>query len=432
MTNVLDTNDDARSAALRPRGSSSNYERALVAFGEYLDERPPRLGWVRNYEQAVETFGRERVDLTVDHIWSWDELATAWLDESRTLPAGAGRTMLDQASTRGIDTVENAPSSLVALFEQLDRVPDWVDYDQLDRGAIAYWRAGWTLTTFAYATGVFVKGYGSWIATRAPFFTGRLEQMSYRRLRETLLWFIRSIRPGGLQRFSPGFALTVRVRLLHTVVSQALARSPKWEWDRMAVPVSLLDRQYTACYAFAVAPPESLIQFGVRLSDRELEDIQAVFRYVAYLMGVPECLLPWSYAEAVEQRRLYGLMDHPLDEGNAQLVGSLMRAAATRGEGYEGVPRWIRMLFSPDRLYDLYTGLTHFCVGDEYANSVAIPDSRWRRVGPPVRQLVGASERLRKLTGRNDEQACWRTLRGFEKSLGEVTDIVEISEAHSH
>ena len=50
------------------------------------------------------------------------------------LPAGEGRKLLEQALNRGIDSLDDPPPELVALFGQVDHVPLWVDWERMKYG----------------------------------------------------------------------------------------------------------------------------------------------------------------------------------------------------------------------------------------------------------------------------------------------------------
>jgi hypothetical protein len=78
----------------------------------------------------------------------------------------------------GIGAVDNPPASLVALFDRLDNPPSWVDWEQLRRGSIAYFRAG-PLVSFALTCSVIAGSEQADGISRPVVFTGRLEAKAY-------------------------------------------------------------------------------------------------------------------------------------------------------------------------------------------------------------------------------------------------------------
>ncbi len=50
--------------------------------------------------------------------------------------------LIDQALNNGIDSVKDAPESLVQLFAEADKIPDWLNQDLLKTGSEYCRRAG--------------------------------------------------------------------------------------------------------------------------------------------------------------------------------------------------------------------------------------------------------------------------------------------------
>lgn len=65
------------------------------------------------------------------HMLMGDRLADAVVEMYKDLPAGQGRKLVDQALEHGIDSIDNPPQALIALFEQVDDEPIWLDHDKL-------------------------------------------------------------------------------------------------------------------------------------------------------------------------------------------------------------------------------------------------------------------------------------------------------------
>src|SRR5690349_19422905 len=81
-----------------------------------FDPQPP--------DELVEQFARA--------YYEADPVAEAFVDEVY-LERGAaeGRTLLDQALEEGVDSVEDAPESMRRLFEEFERDPEWLDWEQV-------------------------------------------------------------------------------------------------------------------------------------------------------------------------------------------------------------------------------------------------------------------------------------------------------------
>ena len=96
----------------------------------------------------------------------------------------SARSLFDAALTRGISSLDAPPAPLVALFRQLDRVPEWVDWERLELGARTYQRVG-PATLLILSAWSLMNGYHCGPAVKPLAFTRQLEAMAPRRLAET-------------------------------------------------------------------------------------------------------------------------------------------------------------------------------------------------------------------------------------------------------
>jgi hypothetical protein len=184
-------------------------------------------------------------------------------------------------------------------------VPQWVDWRQLERGQRVFHRyisasiAGFVLQGFvgenSSASGVVE------VLVRTGGFS---ERNLLRRLKETFHWLIevtrnvQSIQPGG-----KGHADTIRVRLLHAQVRQRILALSKQKPDyydetKFGIPINTLDSVHSIS-TFCCSPLLSqLPKIGISPSESEIRDYIALFRYLAYLLGVPQ-----HFFESVEQAK---------------------------------------------------------------------------------------------------------------------------------
>jgi hypothetical protein len=169
-----------------------------------------------NFPEARQKFG-ERADKFARFLYQTDPLADALIAAFTELPAGKGYRMLQTALDQGIDAVADAPPALQRLFAQLDDVPFWVDWDQLDLGGAVFLRSG-LLGVVVLMLRCLPLSYCSPSGNKPLVFSGRLTERAARRLGETGRFVIATCQPGALKRFSEGFKITVKVRLMHAQV----------------------------------------------------------------------------------------------------------------------------------------------------------------------------------------------------------------------
>ncbi|MEM8925571.1 MAG: oxygenase MpaB family protein [Actinomycetota bacterium] len=388
-----------------------------------------RLGRCVNVDAVIARYGEQAVRPVIDGYLTADDLALDVLDDFVDLPGALGRKMFRQALDHGIESVENPPGSMVRLFEELDRRPDWVDDEQLRRGSIAYFRAG-PMVSFALTCSVIAGSEQAYGISRPVVFTGRLADNAYVRAKETTRWLVAAIRPGGMDRFSEGFKLSAQVRLLHAMVRKQCSKNQHWDWDDWGMPLCHTDGLYAISYDFTQAMVDPLIEVGVRFSDQEIEDIYALWRYIGYVMGVPGQLLHRDAAHGRELADIYLSLDPGADDECRRLVRQLIELATQEGDDAPNLdvfPKVVTTLFPPLRLRKLLYGFTRFWAGDEVADDLGVPNT-WHKHLPHIAKPVMAGIEVGRRVGWiDDEKMCATTLDLLSASAAETAEETTIA-----
>ena len=105
-------------------------------------------------------------------MWDGDPLADAFVADATALGKGRAMKLLRTACREGIAAVADAPASLIALFAELDAVPEWVDLAAIDhacRYVGRFTRQGGIVLGAASLVG----GYANSAASRPLELTGR-------------------------------------------------------------------------------------------------------------------------------------------------------------------------------------------------------------------------------------------------------------------
>ncbi|KAL8679723.1 MAG: hypothetical protein Q9186_003995 [Xanthomendoza sp. 1 TL-2023] len=161
------------------------------------------------------------------------------------------------------------------LWADVNAVPPWVCWEQIERGQEVFYRYGGpALTGLAFQS--LLGGMVDWALQES--------------LKLSLVLCTRdlpSIQPGGA-----GHASSIRVRLLHAAVRQRILRlaeqNPKYyDVQKWGVPINDLDCVATIGTFSATLVWLSFPRQGIWLRRREVEDYMALFRYIAYLTGTP-------------------------------------------------------------------------------------------------------------------------------------------------
>jgi hypothetical protein len=359
------------------------------------------LGRIANKDKAIAMYGRELVEKLTDHALLADDYAyQAMLDLKDKSNNMSWRTF-DLALERGIDAVEDPSPGLAALFAELDRIPDWVDFDQLYRGAVA-------------------GGFSMYSATRPVLFSGRLRQSDKvgTRLIESFRYVVAAYTPGGMHRFEEGFRLTAKVRMIHAAVRHSLSRSEAWDWANWGVPINNLDGMVTQAGQFGVKFIDAVQNSGIRYSDRELEDIFALSRYVGHVIGVPEDILHTSYEDARRKTELHTLIEQPPDELCREVVHSVIAYSVENPPGdVEVLPGPIAKFMTTERRLALAYGLLHSWIPADVLTALGAERTPWRHVLPAIRPLVSVADRIGRLLPHDDEKTAFDILRTFNAAI---------------
>ena len=108
-------------------------------------ERGRRIGRVLRLVARVRSLDEDLIDRIGRRMYSRDELGAQLVRAMRRDRADGERVRMaqfHQALEHGIESVPDAPEPLRKFFAEVDQVPDWVDFDLLERGARAVRRMG--------------------------------------------------------------------------------------------------------------------------------------------------------------------------------------------------------------------------------------------------------------------------------------------------
>ena len=273
----------------------------------------------------------------------------------------------------------------MALFDEVDTVPSWVDFEQLDRAGDHLARNSLQLGLVLAAASLMV-GYTNPAAAYPLILTGRLVDNAGMRNLEVGDWLREVTTHGGMRRDGLGFERTLRVRVIHAMVRRHVARRPEWDSAVLGTPISqpYMAHTFSEFGSIALAGMDLL---GARYDAGELEDIYALWRYVGHLSGVSEALLPADEADQRRIQELYQLTRPPIDDDSRALVAGLVNDYLIP-EVTELFPA--RMPASRRVATTYVNGMIRAVVGGSLADELGIDESRFKHVVPVLGHVTAA------------------------------------------
>lgn len=384
--------------------------------------RAEELGRVVNLAEAKAKYGSPLVEAVVGNMIKGDELAYSAWNALRPMKR-AGHQMFADALDNGIGSVKGAPAELTALFEHVDAVPAWVDWDQLDRAAVAIWRAG-RFVPICLGYSSIGYGFSSYGGTKALNFTRLLidEERAGERMAETLRWVAAVTTPGGMRRGGEGFRYSLRVRMVHCAVRFGVSRSPKWQWNEWGLPITNTDLFFTTSKVFCANLVDALEKLGMRYTAQDKADIFALWRYVAYVMGVPDDLNHVSPGDSIYKNEIVHMVEKAPDEACRILLHSLIGYSTKYTDGYQPLPLWLITNMTQRQKIVMSYGLLRHLTSDEFCESMHIPDTRFKHVVKAVSKLIAAKEQIRRFLPHSDKRAALKTLSVVSTALVPESD----------
>ena len=282
------------------------------------------------------------------------------------------------------DVLREAPQILGDFFERISVPPPWFDPTTLLPGMRAYHRDS-DLFIAAHVAGVLVEGFATTIS-KSFFLTGRLGDYGVRRLQQNNRHLIEICMPGGLQRQGEGWKLSVRIRLVHAQIRRLLRHSEDWDAAAFGMPLSAAQMAFASA-AFSALLLQKVALLGVHLDPPARDGFIAIWRYTAWLFGVPEEILFRDYDEALELCRIGFLCEPPPDLESIAMANGLINSAPLI-VGAEGPAR--------RAFVDFVYRVSRALIGNELADRLQFPRQRTIHVLP----LLRWQRRLQKLQDR--------------------------------
>ena len=243
-----------------------------------------------------------------------DELVKKWLQN--------GDFKKIMQSLHGSLSHIELPEDYISLKNRLSNVPDWVDFDLLREAGELSQRSGLTgllvLRNFALLGGYYFANL-----TKPLVATGSLEKGAVHRLYNTLsFWVDVSRTSANAQELRINACL--RTRLVHSasrlMIEQKYAH---WDQEKYGIPINHADMIATNI-AFTVYYLYGLQKLNFDFTEKEEKGIFHLWKYVTWMLGVPEEAIPQNKTEALHFFYFWTQYQFSPDEDSKKLTDSLL------------------------------------------------------------------------------------------------------------
>ena len=231
---------------------------------------------------------------------------------------------LGMVGETNLQEFKKAPKTIRDFFEANETPPDWVDIDAYKPG-ISMFHNNTRLVLASMVGGTLVEGFSTNIA-KSFFLTGRLVDKGIRRLKQNNRHMLEIFMPNGMDRYNDGWALSIRIRLIHAKIRYLLSQSPEWDHEVLGIPLSSANLGF-AIASFSARTLHFLEKLGASITKEEKASFMQVWRYSGYLMGIPESILYTDELDAVELNRIARICEPPPSMESIILASALVNSA---------------------------------------------------------------------------------------------------------
>lgn len=289
-----------------------------------------------------------------------DAVGDALAARSEVLGTRTVVDMLRRACRHGLETVPDAPPELVALIEDMEATPTWIDMSLVEQGAReSRIPAAW-FTPFIIR-GVFLGTFTNTYSALPMALTGALTSTrAAHRVKETAGFFTVTTMPRALERHGPGFEAAAVVRLMHSMVRvTALTGEGGWDASVHGMPIPQVDQMPAGMVNMYLLARKVRSTGADDFNARERAVVEFT-RYRCFLLGLPEELLPTTPEGVIQVFHARGalLRDDFDDATCGELVRSTIAARLCSG----GI--WADLAESVERSWSKVAFCRAFCNGD--------------------------------------------------------------------
>lgn len=279
----------------------------------------------------------------------------------------------------GVSENDDVPESVKKLFSQTQEVPHWLDDSLLRFGAELCMRSNID-SLISLRDYCLIGGYDYAYLNKPLIVTEALKKGAVKRLSETLDFWVNVTRYDALEIHKKGYEFAIKTRLIHSYARLSVKKHYKsWDTENWGEPINSWDMMATYI-GFSLVFLQSLKKLGNTISDEEEKGHFHLWKYIGYLLGIPEELLPNDKKQATEYFYLWTSIQPPADEDSILLAHSLLN------ESLENPI--LKFSFQRKNLRYLHICCTWFLLDHEVCKRLRIPDVPFKKGFPVTKRII--------------------------------------------
>ncbi|SMD17219.1 oxygenase MpaB family protein [Pedobacter nyackensis] len=234
--------------------------------------------------------------------------------------------LITKLAASKISEGDDLPDSVKKMFLTMQQKPSWLDDDLLKAGCNLCMRSG-TNALISLRDYSLMSGYDYAYLNKALIFTGALKKGPAKRITDTLDFWVQVTRHKALEINAIGYQYTARTRVIHSFSRLMIQeRHANWDKENWGEPINYWDMVATNI-GFSLFYLHGLHQLGLRISEKEELGVFHLWKYVGYLLGIPEDYLPIDKKQATEMFYLWTAGQVSADQDSVQLAQALENEA---------------------------------------------------------------------------------------------------------
>lgn len=272
------------------------------------------------------------------------------------------------AFVRGEKPIESASISLERLLQSVKEEPLWLDRELLELGARVCNRSGKSglIVLRNYSL---MLGYQSAAINKPLVATGALHSGAVKRIADTTSFWYYVTGQGAFDEGGTGLEACIRTRMVHAYSRMMILEHTEWSVEDQGMPLNQWDMLATYL-GFSLIFLQGLRNLGFILSREEADAVYHLWKYIGFLIGIREDILPKEEMQAIEKLYIWSRTQPEADDDSIAL------ARALHEEPLQAL--WPKEMHRRKVIQQVNLAFNYYLIGKRSCSILKLPRSRFK------------------------------------------------------